>query len=141
MVVKSDIMDIQLKYVKALSTDFDVEVAFLNRRDEMRRRYLTIENGIAVVLAVGGLVAGIAVRDVEMKVCFLTLTLSAIFYLVLSVLDTGKSVCTRCGRRIWDKRTGESDAKRIDTLDDRGEVVRITVVCPKCGERKTIWEK
>ncbi|HBF15322.1 MAG TPA: hypothetical protein DDW30_06535 [Clostridiales bacterium] len=107
----------------------------------MRKGYLTIENGIAAVLAVVGLVTGIVARDVGMKVCFGMLSLSAIFYLVLNIADTKKSVCSRCGRRIWDKRTGKSEAKRIDTLDEGGEVIRITVICTKCGERKVIWEK
>lgn len=106
----------------------------------MRRRYLTVENGVAVVLAVGGLIAGIAVRDIGLKVCFGTLSVLAFFYLALNIDDTGKTVCPQCGKRIWDKRTGKSDAKRVDTLDDNGEVVRIAVVCPRCGAQKVIWE-
>lgn len=107
----------------------------------MRRRYLTVENGIAAVLTVGGAFAGIVVKDAGMRVCFATLSLSALFYLILNIVDIKKSACRRCGKRIWDKRTGRSEAKRIDSLDDSGELVRITVVCPRCGEKTVIWEK
>ena len=111
------------------------------RSGKMRRRYLTVENGIAAVLTVGGAFAGIVVKDAGMRVCFATLSLSALFYLILNIVDIKKSACRRCGKRIWDKRTGKSEAKRIDSLDDSGELVRITVVCPRCGEKTVIWEK
>lgn len=107
----------------------------------MRRNYLTVENGLAVALGIGSLIAGILARNAEPKVSCFALSLMAFFYLALNVADTKKTVCPRCGARLWNRRSGKSEAERVETQDDTGEVVRIAVVCPNCGNEKIIWKK
>lgn len=107
----------------------------------MRRKYLTIENVIAGILACAGLTAAIVVRDIGLRICFAELGGLALFYLILCILDTKKTICGKCGSRIWDRRNRSVEAKRIDTLDESGDLVRITVICPRCGSEKLVWKK